>query len=175
MALLAATRRTFMRFTLGGFPAIVPATVLGQDAPSNKLTVREGRVMADAVKIAGIVWQTGSQQRSDRDSRVECELVRNRRLGRLHAVRVGLPGRRPDCGKTAHLATPKDMPDGFDYDLWFGPAPDAPCSPARVSVNFPWVSDYSGGQVTDSGANHLDTARWGLGMDSSGPVSICEP
>lgn len=28
-----------MKATLGGFPTIVPATVLGQDAPSNKLTI----------------------------------------------------------------------------------------------------------------------------------------
>lgn len=156
----------------------IAAASAGKDIYSQKplsLTVREGRAMADAVKTAGIVWQTGSQQRSDRNFRVVCELVRNGRLGKLHTVRVGLPGGRPDYGKTAHLASPQAVPDGFDYDAWLGPAPDAPYSPARVGVNFRWISDYSGGQVTDFGAHHLDIAQWGLGMDSSGPVSIREP
>lgn len=156
----------------------IAAARAGKDIYGQKplsLTVREGRAMADAVKTAGIVWQTGSQQRSDRNFRVVCELVRNGRLGKLHTVRVGLPGGRPDYGKTAHLATPQDVPDGFDYDVWLGPAPDAPYSPARVGVNFRWISDYSGGQVTDFGAHHLDIAQWGLGMDSAGPISIREP
>ena len=156
----------------------IAAARAGKDIYGQKplsLTVREGRNMADAVKTAGIVWQTGSQQRSDRNFRVVCELVRNGRLGKLHTVKVGLPGGRPDYGKTAHLADPQAAPDGFDYDVWLGPAPDAPYSPARVGVNFRWISDYSGGQVTDFGAHHLDIAQWGLGMDSSGPVSIREP
>lgn len=156
----------------------IAAARAGKDTYGQKplsLTVSEGRAMADAVKTAGIVWQTGSQQRSDRNFRVVCELVRNGRLGKLHTVRVGLPGGRPDYGKTAHLSDPQGAPDGFDYDLWLGPAPDAPYSPARVGVNFRWISDYSGGQVTDFGAHHLDIAQWGLGTDSSGPVSIREP
>ena len=63
------------------------------------LTVREGRAMADAVKTAGIVWQTGSQQRSDSNFLKVCELVRNNRLGRIHTVRVGLPRGRPDMAR----------------------------------------------------------------------------
>ena len=144
--------------------------VFGQKPLS--LTVTEGRAMADAVKTAGIVWQTGSQQRSDRNFRVVCEIARNRRLGRIHTVRVGLPPGRPDYGRSAHLTQEQPVPDGFDYDMWLGPAPQAPFAPARVGVNFRWVSDYSGGQLTDWGAHHLDIAQWGLGMDGSGPVAI---
>lgn len=156
----------------------VAAARAGKDIFGQKplsLTVREGRAMADAVRQAGIVWQTGSQQRSDRNFRVVCELVRNGRLGQLHMVRVGLPAGRPDYGKTAHLTAPQPVPDGFDYDMWLGPAPERPFAPARVGVNFRWVSDYSGGQVTDWGAHHLDIAQWGLGMDASGPVAIRSP
>lgn len=40
---------------------------------------------------------------------------------------------------------------GFDYDFWLGPAPDAPDSPARCHMNFRWIYDYSGGQVTEWG------------------------
>ncbi len=153
----------------------IAAARAGKDIFGQKplaLTVREGRAMADAVKTAGIVWQTGSQQRSDSNFRIVCELVRNNRLGTIHTVRVGLPSGRPDYGKTARLTEPQPVPDGFDYDMWLGPAPEKPFAPARVGVNFRWVSDYSGGQLTDWGAHHLDIAQWGLGMDMSGPVAI---
>ncbi len=136
------------------------------------LTVREGRAMADGVSNAGIVWQTGSQQRSDPNFRFVCELVRNNRLGRIETVRVGLPAGRPDYGRTAHQTKTQPVPDGFDYDMWLGPAPEAPYAPARVGVNFRWVSDYSGGQITDWSAHHLDIAQWGLDMDASGPIAI---
>lgn len=153
----------------------IAATRAGKDIFGQKplaLTVREGRAMADAVSSAGIVWQTGSQQRSDPNFRFVCELVRNNRLGRIETVRVGLPAGRPDYGRTAHLTETQPVPEGFDYDMWLGPAPEVPYAPARVGVNFRWVSDYSGGQITDWGAHHLDIAQWGLDMDASGPIAI---
>lgn len=156
----------------------VAAARAGKDIFCQKplgLTVNEGRAMSDAVRTSGVVWQTGSQQRSDSNFRRVCEAVRNNRLGKIHTVRVGLPSGRPDYGKTAHLTEPQPVPENFDYDMWLGPAPRVPYAPARVGVNFRWVSDYSGGQVTDWGAHHLDIAQWGLNMDSSGPVRIRRP
>ena len=136
------------------------------------LTVAEGRAMSDAVRASGVVFQTGSQQRSDPHFRRACELVRNGRIGKLHTVRCGLPGGRPDLGKTGDRKQPEPVPEGFDYDMWLGPAPDAPYSPARCHVNFRWNLDYSGGQVTDWGGHHPDCAQWGMGTDLTGPVEI---
>ena len=136
------------------------------------LTVAEGRAMSDAVRASGVVFQTGSQQRSDPHFRRACELVRNGRVGKLHTVRCGLPGGRPDLGKTADRKQPEPVPEGFDYTLWLGPAPDAPYAPARCHVNFRWNLDYSGGQVTDWGGHHPDCAQWGMGTDLTGPVEI---
>lgn len=156
----------------------IEAARAGKDICCQKplsLTVAEGRAMCDAVSRGGVVWQTGSQQRSDPSFRRLCELVRNGRLGRLHTVRVGLPGGVPDFGKTASLTTTGPAPSNFDYDFWLGPAPEAAYCPARVGVNFRWNFDYSGGQVTDWGAHHIDIAHWGMGMDLSGPVAIRNP
>jgi predicted dehydrogenase len=136
------------------------------------LTVADGRAMCDAVKKYGRVFQTGSQQRSDSHFRHACELVRNGRIGKLHTVRCGLPPGRPDIGKTGDRKKPEPIPEGFDYDLWLGPAPDAPYAPARCHVNFRWIFDYSGGHLTDWGGHHPDCAQWGMGMDNSGPIAI---
>lgn len=136
------------------------------------LTVAEGRAMSRAVEKNEVIWQTGSQQRSDANFRRACELVRNGRVGKLQTVRCGLPGGTPDLGKTAHLTATAPVPDGFDYDFWLGPAPFAPYCPARVGVNFRWVLDYSGGQITDWGGHHPDIAQWGMDTELTGPVAI---
>ena len=136
------------------------------------LTVAEGRAMAKAVEENKIVWQTGSQQRSDRNFRRACELVRNGRIGKIHTVLCGLPGGIPDYGRTANQTKTVPVPDGFNFDMWLGPAPEAEFCPARVGVNFRWNLDYSGGQLTDWGGHHPDCAQWGLGTERSGPVAI---
>ncbi|QOY90570.1 Gfo/Idh/MocA family protein [Paludibaculum fermentans] len=139
------------------------------------LTIHEGRLMSDEVQKAGVGWQTGSQQRSDPSFRRACELVRNGRIGKVHTVRVGLPGGTPDFGKVASQTATGPVPEGFDFPFWLGAAPAAPYCPARVGVNFRWNFDYSGGQLTDWGAHHIDIAQWGLGMDYSGPIAIRNP
>ncbi len=136
------------------------------------LTTAEGRRMSDEVKQSSVIFQTGSQQRSDSVFRRACELVRNGRIGKLHTVRVGLPGGRADYAKTGELKQPAPVPDGFEYDFWLGPAPFAEYAPARCHVNFRWIYDYSGGNVTDWGGHHPDCAQWGMGTEHTGPVEI---
>ena len=72
----------------------------------------------------------------------------------------------------AHLTSTSPVPDGFDYNTWLGPAPEAPYCPARTHVNFRWNFDYAGGHVTDWGAHFLDVAQLGIGTDHTGPVKI---
>ena len=158
-------------------PAI-EAAKSGKDIYGEKplaLTVAQGRAIADATKKYKRVFQCGSQQRSDRRFRHACELVRNGRIGKVHTVRCGLPGGTPDFSRAAYRKAPEAVPEGFNYDFWLGPAPEAPYSPARCHCNFRWILDYSGGQITDWGGHHPDIAQWGLGMDESGPVEIREP
>jgi len=153
----------------------VAACRAGKDIYCQKplsLTVAEGRIMSDAVKRYGVVFQTGSQQRSDHNFRRAAELVLNGRIGKLERVECGLPGGRPDFGKTGGRKQPEEVPEGFEYDMWLGPAPDAYYCPARCHVNFRWVLDYSGGQLTDWGGHHPDCAQWGMGTERTGPVKI---
>lgn len=155
-------------------PAI-SAAIAGKDIYCQKplaLTISEGRAMSNAVKKYNRVFQTGSQQRSDSNFRRACELVRNGRIGKLHTVKVGLPSGRPDFGKTGDRKKPESVPAGFNYNFWLGPAPDAPYAPARCHVNFRWIYDYSGGQVTDWGGHHPDCAQWGMGTQHTGPIEI---
>jgi predicted dehydrogenase len=133
------------------------------------LTILEGRRLANEVKRYGRVLQTGSQQRSSDNFRRACELVRNGYIGDVKTVLVGLPGNNRTCEPTWE---PQPVPEGFDYDFWLGPAEWAPYHKQRCHYEFRFILDYSGGQVTNWGAHHLDIAQWGLGMDDSGPVEI---
>ena len=112
-----------------------------------------------------IVFQTGTQQRSDRRFHLACELVRNDRIGKLKQVQVYVP-----AGLRAGPFTTKPVPPELHYDFWLGQAPDAPYYTERCHANFRWWYDYSGGPVTDWGAHHNDIARWGIGQD--GPLTI---
>ena len=154
---------------------VLMAAKAGKDIYCQKplaLTIPEGRAMADAVKKYGVIFQTGSQQRSDENFRRVCELVINGRIGELQTVECGLPSGTPDYGKTGNQTQTTPVPEGFDYDMWLGPAPDAPYCPARTHVNFRWVLDYSGGQVTDWGGHHPDIAQWGMNTEHTGPLKI---
>lgn len=136
------------------------------------LTIEQGRVMVREVTRSGIVWQTGSQQRSDVHFRTACEMVRNRRIGEVKLIEVGLASRnRDNNGRGAEIA-PAPVPEGLNYDLWLGPAPAAPYCPARLHSNWRWIYDYSGGNLTDFGAHHLDIAQWALDMEHTGPVEF---
>jgi predicted dehydrogenase len=134
------------------------------------LFVAEGRKMVEVARQTGRVVQTGSQQRSDARFRQACELVRNGKLGKLHTVLVGIP--KPNYPPLDKAVPDSDPPSELNYDMWLGPAPWRPYNVNRVHYNFRFFWDYSGGQMTNFGAHHLDIAQWGLGMDDSGPVAI---
>jgi predicted dehydrogenase len=138
------------------------------------LTIAEGRALSDTVRRYGRILQVGSQQRSDAKFRQACELVRNKRIGKVHTVKVGLP---PDTLTTDQPTMP--VPEGLDYDMWLGPAPWAAYTEKRVhpqnSYDRPgWlcISDYGSGMITGWGSHHLDIVQWGLGMEHTGPVEI---
>jgi len=148
----------------------IAAANSGRDIYAEKplaLTIPEGRAMIDSVNKNKVVWQTGSWQRSRRQFRAACEIVRNGRIGQVHTVKVGLP-----TGKPIGPQPVMPIPDGFDYDFWLGPAPYEPYTEKRCHWDFRWILDYSGGQLTDWGAHHCDIANWGMDTEATGPTEI---
>jgi predicted dehydrogenase len=135
-------------------------------------TLREGRILCDTVQRYGVIWQTGSWQRSESNFRFACELVRNGRIGRVHTVEVGLPAGHTDFAGTKGQETIGPPPQELDYETWLGPAPWAPYCPARVHKNWRWNYDYGGGQLMDWVGHHVDIAHWGLNLDHGAPVEI---
>lgn len=158
----------------------IAACEAGKDVYCEKpltLTIAEGKAMVEAARRYGTVFQTGSQQRSSKEFRVACELVRNGRIGKVHTVHVNVGGPPVEC----HLPA-EPVPEGLDWNFWLGPAPWRPYNSDIAPgldfdgwPNFRAYRDFSGGGMTDWGAHHFDIAQWGLGMDGSGPVKITPP
>jgi predicted dehydrogenase len=142
----------------------------GKDVYSEKpltLTIDEGKRLVATVKETGRVLQTGTQQRSDPQFRLVCELVRNGRIGKLRKVTTIVP-----AGLRAGPFQSKPVPKSLNWDMWLGQAPMVDYVPERTHTTFRFWYDYSGGTITDWGAHHNDIALWGMGMERSGPTSV---
>jgi hypothetical protein len=152
-------------------PISLDAVRSGKDVYVEKpmsLTIREGRILSDAVRRYGAVLQVGSQQRSEPAFRKAAEMVRNGWIGKVNSVYTGL-GRFP-AGK---VLPEESIPSGFDYDRWLGPTPWMPYNFNRVKGDYGggWRSfwEYGSRKNGDWGAHHYDIIQWALGMDNSGP------
>jgi predicted dehydrogenase len=155
----------------------VDAVRAGKDVYLQKpasLTIAEGRYLSNAVQASGRIFQIGSQQRSWKQFRVACELVRNGRIGDLKHVEIGLPGdpAGPD-------ALPMPVPSNLNYDAWLGSTPVVYYTEMRVhpqkGFDRPgWLrcEQFGAGMITGWGAHHVDTAHWGMNTEYTGPVEV---
>jgi len=142
-------------------------------------TIAQGQKIVQAVRANQVVFQTGSQQRSEFGGkfRQAVEYVRNGRIGKVKTVRVGVGGPAVPCDLPE-----QEAPEGTDWNLWLGPAPQRGYNevlcPKGIHRHFPaWRNyrEFAGGGLADMGAHHFDIAQWALDMDGSGPVSIEPP
>jgi predicted dehydrogenase len=163
----------------------VHAVNAGKDVYLQKpasLTIEEGRILSNAVKKSGRIFQMGSQQRSIDpwpQFKRACELVRNGRIGKLKTIEVGLPG-DPGGGNPEKMSVPSNL----NYDAWLGATPEVYYTEDRVHsqdastrgiTSRPgWLrcEQFGAGMNTGWGEHHIDTAHWGMGMDYSGPIEV---
>jgi predicted dehydrogenase len=130
------------------------------------MSVEQGQVLRKEVNRYGRVFQFGTQERSSRNSRFACEMVRSGRVGKIHTIKVGTR-----YSIASENDPPMPVPDWLDYDMWLGPAPWAPYTANRVN-NSHWfhISDYALGFLAGCGIHTIDLATWGNGTDLTGPV-----
>lgn len=129
--------------------------------------VREGRVLADAARKLGRVFQVGSQQRSMELNDFACRFVREGKLGKLKKVlAVNYVGPRQ-----METLPEEPTPEGDDWNTWIGPAP---VRPFNGQLQFGWMQwrDYSGGEMTNWGAHGVDQIQCALGKSLTGPVEL---
>jgi predicted dehydrogenase len=146
---------------------VIDACRAGKDVYVEKplsLTVEEGAIVSRVASQTGRVVQVGSWQRSDQRFRLAVEMVRQGRIGQLQRVDVTLS--KNMAGGPFERRKPSSK---LNWDMWQGQTPDVPYIEERCHYTFRWWYEYSGGQMTDWGAHHVDIAQWAI---DSLPVEI---
>jgi predicted dehydrogenase len=132
------------------------------------LSFGEAARVREAVRRKRVVFQFGTQQRSDLKFRWACELALNGRLGRVKEIHVSAPG-----GKQAPAFPEQPVPDYVNWDRWVGPAAMTPFNEAKLKRdNHENISSFSLGMISCWGIHHLDIAQWGNGTDPTGPTTV---
>lgn len=145
-------------------------------------TITEGLAMVKSVRDNNRVFQTGSQQRSDKEFQKAIELVRKGAIGHIERiyVRVGNP--------PAPFNLPEmPVPPNLNFNQWMGPLNDPKihyhpdlCPPISLEPEqeeklwgaWRWYQETGNGYTADWGAHMFDIAQAALGMDGSGPVEF---
>lgn len=123
----------------------------------------EGRKMIEAARKYRRVVQVGTQTRSAGYTRDAADYLRSGNLGKVHLVRVYNMMKH-----SAMTGKPAPFPEGFDEELWSGPAPKTGKFLGHGWLNF---FDYSCGPIPGDAIHQLDLARQLLG-DPGHPVSV---
>jgi predicted dehydrogenase len=148
----------------------VLAVRAGKDVQCEKptLSIDEGKILIREVRKHQKVFQTSTEDRALPEYHRMAELVRNGRIGTLQRIEVILPRDPNRLGDP----TPQPVPPDLDYDMWLGPAPEAPYTRDRVHFHYRWIQDYSGGIICDWGTHLFDTAQWANDTERGGPVEV---
>jgi hypothetical protein len=155
---------------------VIAACRQGKDVYCQKpetLTLSDGPAMVAAARQYGRVVSGGSQRVLE-DYRNVVNQCWGGELGTIKSINVSVgPLPRP-CNLPG-----QPVPEGFDWDMWLGPAPWAPYHPYRCSGSYSidgtsWRSfrDYSGGGMTDWGAHHFGGATFAIDVMELEPEEI---
>jgi hypothetical protein len=155
-------------------PAHWHATMAAMAAESGKdiycekptaVTIRESQAVHAAVRRYGRVYQAGTQQRSEYEGkfRKACEFVRSGRIGKLREIYAYRDGGGVFWPKRFGPAQP--IPQGYDWDLYLGPAPWLPYDGSTGPHRFD-IGELNWGQ------HHYDIIQWAADADDTGPVEI---
>ena len=118
----------------------------------------EGQRMVEALRKHQRIVQLGTQARTNEHTNAAINFILSGKLGRVlvgkawESARQGPLRNHPDS----------DPPEGVDYDMWLGPAPQRRFNPARFHGNWRWFFDYGTGDLGNDGVHRIDVARWAL-------------
>jgi myo-inositol 2-dehydrogenase/D-chiro-inositol 1-dehydrogenase len=156
----------------------VAAIRAGKDVACEKpltRSVAEGRKLVEVVAEHRAIFRTDSEYRSRKPFFRAVQAVRNGRIGKLQRVITATPT-DPTLAPQASMPIPPEL----NYDLWLGPAPEAPYTEQRVHTRHDsrkrpgWICirDYADGMIANWGAHLNDIALWGMNSERTGPIEI---
>jgi len=144
-------------------PISLAAARAGKDMYTEKplgISVEQCKAAREIVNKHKRIFQYGTQNRSMSQVRLGTELVLNGHIGKVKEVYVWCP--QGQSGGSAGPVLP--VPEGFDYDMWLGPAPKALFCKDRCQTSGPrngifHIYDYAIGFIAGWGAHPMDQAQ----------------
>jgi predicted dehydrogenase len=130
-------------------------------------SIQEADIMLKKVMNSDRMVQIGQWQRSQPHFVDAIDFVHSGALGEIRLVKAW--AYQGWMKPVAPMPNSK-VPQGVDYKMWLGPAPERPFNANRYHFNFRWFWDYAGGLMTDWGVHLMDYALYG--MKASTPKSV---
>jgi predicted dehydrogenase len=121
-------------------------------------SVEEARRVAEAAKAAKVATQLGNQGQATQEARLVCEFIADGAIGPVREVHAWSGPRFwawPTCEGRPKETPP--IPDGLDWDLWLGPAPQRPYHPAYCPWTWRNWWEFGTGIFGDLGCHKLST------------------
>jgi predicted dehydrogenase len=149
---------------------LIHAVEAGKDAFCEKPIshdIVEAKAMAAAVKHYNKIVQVGTWQRSQQEFVSALDYVRAGKLGRIVRCRAW----KTDEIKLG-MHRPRPVPDGFNYDMWVGPAKYTPYVPEYTHGNWRYFFNTGCGEAGDWGVHMMDIALLGMSKDQNLPMPV---
>jgi len=126
-------------------------------------TIHEVRFLRELAKEMGVVSQMGNQGHNIEGTMQTVEWIRSGAIGNVTEVHMW--SNRP-VWKQGYLDRPAGVPvpANLKYDLWLGPAAEAPYSPETTHFAWRGLWDYGTGAMGDMGAHTFDAPIWALDL-----------
>lgn len=138
--------------------AMIRACQAGKDVFVEKvvsMNILEGQKMIKAAGKYNRIVQCGTQNRSAEFAFLARDYIRGGKLGKIVHVKAYclLPGAKP-----WFLKPDGPVPEGLNWDMWLGPAPEVPYSVSRHKAKYDWW-DYSPGLQMAMASHVVDLTR----------------
>ncbi|MEZ6060371.1 MAG: Gfo/Idh/MocA family oxidoreductase [Planctomycetaceae bacterium] len=171
--------------------ATLPALRLGKHVYCEKpltYNIAEARIVRETAAKAGVATQMGTQIHAGDNYRRVVELVQSGAIGKVSECHVWVDrawGRQSpeDAERNRDIVTVLERPDtadpipeGLNWDLWLGPAPERPFN----NVYFPgpkWYRwwDFGNGTMSDLGSHWIDLPFWALKLKAPSTIEASGP
>lgn len=137
-------------------------------------SIHEARLMTRAAKHFGVQTQMGNQAHAGEPIRRGVELVRAGIIGPVREVHAWTnrpiwPQGQAALDERRKLAD-QQKPNGLNWDLWLGPAPQRPFNKCYVPFRWRGWWDFGTGALGDMACHIMDMAYWAL--DLGAPDSV---
>jgi predicted dehydrogenase len=133
-------------------------------------TISEARALSKYAAENKIVTQMGNQGHSNDQARMAVEWIQAGALGDVREVHCWT--NRPIWPQDIVRPSAEPVPSTMNWDVWLGPAPDAPYSSKIAPFKWRGYWDYGAGALGDMAAHIIDHPVWALDLGAPESVQV---